>query len=735
MISENWRPVEFSNRIKGRIQERGARGDIAKCLAELVKNCDDSYYRLEKRGTTSSGKIEIGYWHSVMKKRNVLTGFYVRDWGEGMTPETIRKAYESYGEDTAFGGRNAAIGVGGKDALYGMEQCFVISVKDGSIVYTKIRTNKVGVGKILECTGAKLTNPQILDEINKDANLWFEPLSIEKNGTIVLFRIPKNSPHPHLSRLRERLENYYTLRNILENPGRKVFLVDVKKGSRQQISRNPKEGELINQSMFDSVYREQSFEVEVVVKKAKEQLVKDRDVGYNLLVQDEEGAVLDNILFGFETYTAANQFFGTVTIRNWRALYKIDEMVLTDNREGLDFSNEFNKILREKVSTILKPLIEASSNEQKKASDLEAGIRRRIKDAFAYINKLVEKEAGGEYEGESEPEGIKPEGLLFFMPSIKLLLGQEKKLYLYFNPDRVPPNSVILIDVNGDGVQVDPPTFVRTPLKYDKGETNFLRLTVKGTKLDGHTILRASYNELETETEIQVISEEAIAPNGGFAFNPEKVTISKGQKKKLRLIIDTRVVQRGRVVTVESLNDGIEVLYRKFVVLPPNLGDNLREEWLPVEAKAEKVHTQIIARTMANGKEVEASCSVKVAEKEPPRQFLTGFRLDKERDGHQRASYEKGIVYVHVSSPVLTSYFGVDQDRLNKEKEADAIAILADTILQCVTNEWAKYLLEKGVEIALGSNLELEKERIRNKLEYKYGAIIHSKISARALGI
>jgi hypothetical protein len=43
----------------------------------------------------------------------------------------------------------------------------------------------------------------------------------------------------------------------------------------------------------------------------------------------------------------------------------------------------------------------------------------------------------------------------------------------------------------------------------------------------------------------------------------------------------------------------------------------------------------------------------------------------------------------------------------------------------------AKFLLDKGVEVALGSNPEIEVERIGNKLEYKYGAEIHRKISAK----
>lgn len=728
---ETWRPVEFSDRIKTRIWGRGTRGDVTKCLAELIKNSDDTYYRLERKGLPTKGDIEIGYWHSMMKKRTVLTGFYLRDWGEGMTKETISKAYESYGEDTAWGGRNAAIGVGGKDALYGMEQCYIVSVKDHAITYTSIRTTK-GPHPILECTGAREASQQTLDMINKQAHLLLsDPLSSEKNGTVVLFRLPKNAPHPHLERLRNRLENYYTLRNIFEDNSRKVTLVNIEKGASARISHKPQEGKQILTSSFALSHGGRSFQIDVVICKCEKLLSKERDIGDNLLVQDSEGAILDNTMFGFENYKAANQLFGKVVIHEWRALYKIDETVLTDNREGLDFSNSFNKQLQDRIGKILKPLIEAGSTELKKSPELEESLKKRIKNVFSYINKLIEKEAVGGYEGEQEPEGFKPEGLQFWLSSLRLLLDQEKSLYLYVNPEKVPPNASILLRLQGEGVEVSPSTTATTPSKYENDKTPFVRFKVKGTKENGRATLKASYDGLETEVEISVVSETKFSPKNGFAFSPENVTIPKGKNRKLRLIIDTKVVRRGQVVTVDSQNDKIAVLYTKFVVLPPNLGSNLREESIPVSGNSEGTRSQVIARTMSQEGEIEAFCSVKVVEEEPSNQFLTDFKLDKERDGHQRASYEKGIVYVHVNSPILTRYFGENQDRLNKDKEADAIAILADTILQCVTKEWAKFLLDKGVEVALGANPEIEVERIRNQLEYRYGAEIHRRISAK----
>jgi hypothetical protein len=55
--------------------------------------------------------------------------------------------------------------------------------------------------------------------------------------------------------------------------------------------------------------------------------------------QDDLGAILDNTLFGYDENIAAKKFFGKITIHNWRELYRQDDSIMTDNREGLDYNN------------------------------------------------------------------------------------------------------------------------------------------------------------------------------------------------------------------------------------------------------------------------------------------------------------------------------------------------------------------------------------------------------------
>ena len=66
---------------------------------------------------------------------------------------TIQQAHDafgekSYGEDTSANTRNGAIGVGGKDAFYGMEDVFIISIHKGIPILIELRTNK---DSIIEC--------------------------------------------------------------------------------------------------------------------------------------------------------------------------------------------------------------------------------------------------------------------------------------------------------------------------------------------------------------------------------------------------------------------------------------------------------------------------------------------------------------------------------------------------------------------------------------------------------
>ena len=138
-----FKEIEVSKRLKRAIQQRGAGENLVKNLAELVKNSDDSYDELQRSGIETNGTIEVGYWQLVKNKRRAINAFFIRDYGVGMSREDAENAFgeKSYGEDTSADRRNGAIGVGGKDAFYGMEGVQIISIRKGIPILIEVVTN------------------------------------------------------------------------------------------------------------------------------------------------------------------------------------------------------------------------------------------------------------------------------------------------------------------------------------------------------------------------------------------------------------------------------------------------------------------------------------------------------------------------------------------------------------------------------------------------------------------
>jgi hypothetical protein len=721
----DWKRLDASDRYLARQQTRGTRGNIIKALAELIKNADDTY----DRAKASSGKIEIGYWRLKKTKRRAIAGFYVRDWGQGMGREIAIRAYTRYGEDTSEGGRNAAIGVGGKDALYGMNKCYIFTIRDGVPLVVEIRTNpvhKLLESRILEDQEAR----SLMETFNAKIVPHASPLNLSKSGTTVAFNIPSEDRGVRIDTIIEGLSNYYTLRRIMSSPDRAAELLDLESGQRKRITYNQLEGEVVYTSPADHgiSYKRDFYDVAVEIKKfsGKETLNKQMDMGHGLLVVDERGAVLDNTMAG-EDRPAANPFFGTVTIKNWRRLYDVNETVLTDNREGLDYNHEFNQELRRRLQRILKGL----ADEEEKVStstDLDKDLRRRILRAFKRINALIRKEDLGD-SADDNGDSI-PEGLQFSPQQLAITVEVKRYVQLLFNPEKVPVNSRIALQISEKGVEVSPIDSIVITSTHHDSKVPHVTLTVVGKELGGNAIIKASFGKFEAQAEIIVVPEEELVPNNGFAFIPPTKTIVKSSRKRVRLVIDTRVVLPRSLVILSCDDDRIKILgFTRFLIGSPDLSRYLKEEYIEITGEIPAITGQICARSRTtDGREIETYCTVRIVEKEPPRNFLSDYKLSPSGDERQRATYKDGIVYIHTRAPVLRRYFGdpTNTERL-KSRQPDAEVILVDTIVRCVTDEWARARVQRGTVPVLGEPNE-EIRRQARILDFEHGKTMHEMI-------
>ncbi|AFS80044.1 hypothetical protein NKOR_00630 [Candidatus Nitrosopumilus koreensis AR1] len=725
--------MALDDRLVSRIQERGTRGNVIKSLAELVKNCDDAYDRLELQGEKTSGIIEIGYWKLPKGKGFSVSGFFVRDFGAGMSTEQLTNAYFSespdkgnYGSDTSGDTRNGAIGVGGKDCFKNMVDCLIISVKDNQLTVADIETDVRTDRLASEIISGEDATPY-LQQVNNMLKNSAESIDLSKNQTFAMFRLPEHHSGSRTDTLAEQLTNFYTLRWIMESNIRKVKLIDVTTGQTSILKHIPTPGEVIFEKSFTIPYSNIGYDVLVQIKKSETDLDHKSDFGENILIKDNRGAILDNKLFGYESDSGANRIFGQVVINDWKKLYRLEKgKILTDQREGLDYNHKFNKLLEQIIRTHLKPIIDAEKEKQGSNPRLEQGLDKNIKKAFAFINKIMMKDPDAGTHEEELPD-VPPEGIEFSKPSLTIPFEKTKKLKLLLNPGRVPTNSEIALRVFGEAITISPENSISAPGTYDV-DVPYVEIEITGKKLNARSTLKAYFGEMVAETEIFVVPEQFFQPKHGFAFKPSKANLIPKKSRKIKLVIDTNLVDPGTPIEISCDDERVEFSPKKLTVTnPPNLGKYLTEEIIEISCSKLGLKAKLVAETKTNaGEDRQAICELEVKEKEPPKQFFKDYELDPKGEKRVRSRFKDGIIYVHVNAPILLFTFGRNQKNL-RDKKAEAIFMLADTVVQRMAMEWATWKADNNkLDILSDRATEIQVEK--NSIEYEYGLQIHQMI-------
>ncbi len=99
---------------------------------------------MDKYRDITHGTIEVAYDQIKTKKGYSIKGFIIRDFGSGMSYEKVLSSYQSegnYGSDESDETRNGAIGVGGKDCFFNLDNCFILTVHDGALTVVEIFTD------------------------------------------------------------------------------------------------------------------------------------------------------------------------------------------------------------------------------------------------------------------------------------------------------------------------------------------------------------------------------------------------------------------------------------------------------------------------------------------------------------------------------------------------------------------------------------------------------------------
>jgi len=743
MTKTGRKPMGINDRLIKRMQQRGTRGNIIKSLAELIKNSDDAYDRLDDYRDKTPGIIEVAYDQIKSGKGYSIKGFLVRDFGSGMSYEKVLSSYQSegnYGSDESDETRNGAIGVGGKDCFFNLDNCFILTVHDGVLTVIEIYTDpKSGLGS--EIFTGDDTLP-ILEWANKLLSKGgLESIRLDKNQTVATFQIPENYVGLRADTLVSSLRNFYTLRWILESDIRTVTLTDIYNKNTVTLNHIPLEGKSLFEKSITIPHMNVPYDVHVEFFRSDEELDHNKDTGYGILIQTKRGAILDNSMFGYGSDSAARKIYGKVTITDWKKMYREDGTILTDNREGLDYANKFNEQIKNIILINLKLLVEKEREKQGKNPELNKDLDNNIQKALDLINQIISKDPDAGLDAEDDFETL-PEGMKFGLPSYTFTPEKTRKIRLYFDASEVPTNSEIKLQLDNDKISIIPNDNIITQSSYEKftskNKVPYVVIDVFGKPLVNgigvHSTLKAFFGNLKAETTIFIKPETQLHPKNGFEFKPGKVTLVpktvdgkiKPATRKIKLRIDTNNILPGTPIQLSCDEDRITFSPQKLTVTDvPNAGTYLTEEIITISGQKIGIMTKLEAKTVTSNNEPRiATCKISIKEKEPPKKFFKGYDFDAEGVPNVRSRFERteGMVWIHHKSPILKSVFGTKLERINDTKEPDALTLLADTIVHRVCFEWAKYLVENDKVGSLElSDQATEIERERGKREYKYG--------------
>lgn len=738
-----WKEIVAVPRHTVRRMKATIRGSVIKVLTEFITNCDDSYYRLEKSGESPCGVIQIGYWQGQKHKHVAIKDFYVRDYAEGIPPETVEQKFGKYGEDTAGRTRRGYFGQGAKDALCNMKNSRILSVNNGNVISCQFKIENE-VPKYLNEDGK--VSLRTLEGFNEKIE-GVRKLNSRENGTFAYFEIPPDKNAPRVKTLVESLQTFYMLRKILSDPKRKVQLIDNDTIEVTELKYIPPSGKLMLSDAFTISHDSLKFDVAMTVSEA------DRDINQRqnekreggLLIVDEDDAVLDLTLFGYDEESSAARLFGEVRIMGFKQLFHEDPTVITETREGLDYSHPFNRLLREEVRKRLGKIVEQLSKEKSvKDIILDKRLDTQIKKAFAKINALMKQEAdAGLEEGSGEVEKTRkvPESGLAFSPSvISIESGRIKTVHLVVDPTKIPPKSTIFISCDNSKIEVVPTGTIEVPEDIFSERVLQIPINILGEQHGEKGVITASFLTLQANLFVTIAEIREVNPPSGFGFVPDRIRMYEGKKTKLKLMIDTLVIRPSILVGIDSDNPDIRIASAWIgsqVIENISLFPLPRPEsgtWIIVLVEIEGLKAGQKGRIKARALDKEAIAEVRVVEKRPPGGLFKDYKLDPKKDPRQRVSFDKksGMIFVHSKAPVLQQYFGPEAEYLKKERSPQAVVLLAETILRCICLQWAKYRYENGVKEYLNPEdpaaKQEEEESEARQIDYQYGMQIHEWI-------
>lgn len=534
--SEDPRRLAYHDRFALQQADQAIRRDAVRALVELITNANDSYHRLEDRGGHTAGIIIL----EINRKRqdSVLR---VRDFAEGMTGATMNQQVGTYGAPTSGFQEGQSVrglwGRGLKDAFYGLGQGTVTSIVDGRLYQSQLYIHKgapmyepAGEGRPVEL---------------EDREQYQIPRG---NGTVIEIIISRPEvPVPLYDTLRFKLQQHFELRNIMNNPGRRIFLREL--GARDKIKRevrlsyrHPTGIRIYNEAFYVPGTPAMAH---LEVFRSDEPLTTVSEAGDfadgGLLVVSKR-VVLELTLLKFKHNEYATRIYGTLTCDSLHDLLGKEETepILTATRDGLNWDHPFMQQLRAEIEARLEPLVQAERRLAQEAATgvADQSLRKRFNTALRRLNSIAKDILVGTAQQKTPSRPQVPfRGFGFTHGSKSIRSGR--------------PAGVTLRAQLGNGVQAgqpvrvsseNPEVEVLTPEVELKARKDFpdigeARVQIQGRQVGAEATIRAQANGYRAEARVKVTSKQPVEAPRRTSFITE-IEFSASADPQQRVVFD-----------------------------------------------------------------------------------------------------------------------------------------------------------------------------------------------------
>jgi hypothetical protein len=738
--------LEFATRQIRRAFERAIGRSIPKILTELITNADDSYRRLVDAGGRTSVKpaIEAPGPITILFERT-RKRFSVVDHAEGLTDTEMEERFVTYGQestDRVRGFRTRSLfGKGLRDVLFTQHHGQVKSIKDGKFYNCRFRWKDI--------KGREKPVVDIRPPTRATAELR-EALRIPGNGTLVEFELAEHVHNPQHDKLVEKLNRFYMLRMINSSPHREVVLRTIGHGEKvaeAQLNYCFPDGEVADR-FEDDLNTEDGTNIGIKgeIALAHRELTQG-EVGYEdreggLLVLDEDDAVLDLWLFGFDEDPNARRLCGTLRlvgagdyIRR-KLNQKQPEEILTETREGFDKNHPFYRSLRDRIQPRLALIVQSLRDQgtQPKAP-LSDRTRERHRQALDILNRIYREMMGKVARVPTIPASHRvppPEGIAFAVSHVSVQTGVRTPVALLVNAALVGPEDTIELAADHPELKLSP-LLIRIEQPSDSAVAQVKIVIVESDVPNIAGTVTASWKHTTASLDVLTTEREVITPVNGLEFDREEYTVRLGSRRGLRVFADVAKVPLGAAVLVTSDAPAVRIINPSLVVEPSNL----------VTAYVAQLDVALNGMELVRDVIVTASCGASLAGTK-----VSVVRRDREDGGRggifkdyrfaplvrkvQSQFDPQGFILINTNDPVNARYFGVEPYRA-VEQHAHCQVRLADLILNECLQMMVSEALESGkLDRRFPNNPEIDVRNYVDEKKFEIGPQIHNLLVTEA---